>query len=392
MKKAKLPTAPEPAPAPVLLAITGMSPAVLTETVWALAQETPPVIPSRVIVVTTAQGRGSLAPLFEPQSRFGGASPWDALRQALAVQGHSLTGRLRFGQTPDDIRVITALNLATQRSIELADLRTLADNESTADFLLDQVRSLVENPDTGLVVSLAGGRKTMGALLYACLTLAGRETDRLTHILVNEPFETLRDFWFPSQPGGILHSRDGAPHDPDTAKVELATVPFVPLRNLFVRELGRKAGTFRGLVATCRDNVRQRAAASLRVTIDSARSEVEINGHSLKLAPLEQLLLLFLARRAKHGEPAFGAYAEATDDINTFRTSQLTDRPKDNFGDWRHADSLQSPWDEQSIRKTVSNLRARLRQHGGDHATLAAYLPEKGRCSLDLPGPLIHIK
>jgi CRISPR-associated protein (TIGR02584 family) len=398
------PSTLDPQPATVLLAITGMSPAVLTETIWALAQETPPVIPSRVIVVTTAQGRGCLGQLFQTAPRFGGLSPWDALRQALEAQGHSLKGRLRFGQTADDIRVITAHDRATDRSVELPDLRNLADNEATADFLLEQVRSLVENPDTDLVVSLAGGRKTMGALLYACLTLAGRETDRLTHVLVSEPFETLREFWFPGQPGGPLqpparfagpvpaaHAAAAALH-PATAHVELATVPFVPLRNLFVRELGRKPGTFSGLVAACRVSVRQRAAEHLRVALDPARRELEVNGQSVKLAPLEQLLLLFLATRTKHGAPAFGAYAEAVDALNAFREQQLADRPKDDFGDWRHADSLRANWDEQDIRKAVSNLRARLRQRGGDLAAFAACLPEKGRCSLDLPGPLIHLK
>jgi len=38
-----------------------MSPAVLTETVWALAQEKPAVIPDRVIVLTTAAGASSAA-------------------------------------------------------------------------------------------------------------------------------------------------------------------------------------------------------------------------------------------------------------------------------------------------------------------------------------------
>ena len=39
-----------------LLDVTGESPAVLTETVWALARATPPVLPARVIVVTTTAG------------------------------------------------------------------------------------------------------------------------------------------------------------------------------------------------------------------------------------------------------------------------------------------------------------------------------------------------
>ena len=40
----------------VLVAVTGMSPAIITETVWALAHEKPVIIPDRVMVVTTARG------------------------------------------------------------------------------------------------------------------------------------------------------------------------------------------------------------------------------------------------------------------------------------------------------------------------------------------------
>ncbi|MCZ7641236.1 MAG: CRISPR-associated ring nuclease Csm6 [Verrucomicrobia bacterium] len=216
-------------PETVLLAVTGMSPAVLTETVWALAHEPEPVIPSRVIVLTTASGRDALvARLFAPHPAFAGRSPWDTLREALAGEGHDLRGRLRFGTTPDDIRVITAVDPATGRSRELDDLRSPADNEAAANFLLEQVRTVVENPDTGLVASLAGGRKTMGALLYACLTLVGRETDRLTHVLVNEPFETSRDFFFPGQPGDPSGNRTVRPRTPRRARVP-APPPIRPM-------------------------------------------------------------------------------------------------------------------------------------------------------------------
>ena len=39
-----------------LLAVTGLSPAIVTETIWALAQENPPILPDRVIFLTTATG------------------------------------------------------------------------------------------------------------------------------------------------------------------------------------------------------------------------------------------------------------------------------------------------------------------------------------------------
>ena len=153
---------------PILLAVTGMSPSVLTETIWALANQPEPIIPSRVIAVTTTTGRDSIKHhLFTPLSRFSGQTAWDTLRHALEEKGFDITGRLRFGTTADDIRVITALDLVSGQSVELADLRSPSDSAAAADYLLEQVRAVVENPDTELIASIAGGRKTMGALLYA---------------------------------------------------------------------------------------------------------------------------------------------------------------------------------------------------------------------------------
>lgn len=392
-------TTRNPQPDTILLAVTGMSPAVLTETVWALAHEAEPVVPSRVIVVTTSDGRRQLeSQLFTPEPRFGGRCPWDALREALAAAGHDLAGRLRFGATGDDVRVMTVTDPATGRSRELTDLRTPGDNEAAADFLLDQVRAIVANPDTRLIASLAGGRKTMGALLYACLTLAGRETDRLTHVLVSEPFETLRGFWFPGQPGGPLAGRvapseaSAQPHDPAAAQVQLADVPFVPLRNLFQRELGRPAGRFSLLVESCREQVRQRAGENIRLVAEQGRPEIEVNGTRVRLAPREHVVLLFLASRAKQGEPPFGSYTEAVDALNDFREHLRTSASPRDLSDWRHGDSLRSRFDDdQDLRKAVSSLREKLNAAGGNARLLIPCLPERGRFSLTLSAPLVHL-
>jgi CRISPR-associated protein (TIGR02584 family) len=378
-------------PETVLLAVTGMSPAILTETIWALAHEPEPVLPSRIIVVTTIEGRRKIQQqLFDPLARFGGQAPWEALRSKLESKNFNLRGLLRFGATSDDLRVITAHDLSTGGSLELADIRTPRDNDAAADFLLEQIRAIVENPDTRLIASLAGGRKTMGALLYACMTLAGRETDRLTHVLVNEPFDFLPEFYFPEQPGEALRTRDGIAIAAREARVDLADVPFVPLRNLFARELGRKAGTFSRLVQNCRENIRQHAAENLRLSVDSTRPEIDLNGKRLQLAPREHLILLFLAVRAKQSEPAIGAYCEAVDPLNEFR-GQLLEAARDP-ADWRRATSLQAQLDEQDIRRAISNLRDKIKNIPGDGRTLACCLPERGRFSLDMPRALIHVK
>lgn len=403
----KKPSRPKPAPsaavtpalklqmapaAPVLLAVTGMSPAILTETIWALAHETEPVIPARVIVVTTSDGRKQIDQLFIPNPDFAGQTPWDALRTALQAKGHNLTGRLRFGTTGDDVCVITATDPKTGRSRELTDLRSPSDNEASADFFLERVRSIVENPDTPLVASLAGGRKTMGALLYACLTLVGRETDRLTHVLVNEPFETMRGFWFPGQPGGVLPDREGKPHAPKSARVELADVPFVPLRNLFQRELGRRAGSFQRLVEQCREEVRRTAGEDVRLVVERSRCQIEINGTRVTFAPREHLVLLFLANRAKSSQSALAKQTDATVPIDEFRNALVQSAPNRDLSDWRHSNGLMTSLDDQDVRKALSGIRSKLRETGGNASKLLACIPEKGRFSLAVPGSLIHLK
>jgi len=370
-----------------------MSPAVLTETIWALARENPPVIPRQVVVLTTSRGKAEIErQLFEPCDHLGGLSAWDALRASIERDGHNLNGRLRFGSTGQDIRVMVAHDPKTGRSLELPDIRTQEDNAAAADFLLEQVRAVVENPDTQLVASLAGGRKTMGALLYACMTLVGRETDRLTHVLVNEPFDTLRGFFFPSQPNQPPADREGRPHDPAAAQVELADVPFVPLRNLFRRELGRAAGGFLRLVEECREQVRRQTGQDVSLTVEQSRLAINVSGTDVKLAAREHIVLLFLASRMKRGEPALGCYKEAVDRLNEFQASLRQSAPPSRIGDWRHAETLKSTFDEQDLRRAISSLREKLRNAGGNAYRLAPCLPEKGRFSLEIPGSLIHIK
>jgi CRISPR-associated protein (TIGR02584 family) len=165
-----------------------MSPAVLTETVWALAQEKEPVIPDRVVVITTISGRQAIERELLMPAQPDARTVWQELRRAVLGKVAEQDPRLNF----DAARLIEAPNPRTGTSDWLEDLRTPEENAATSNFILAELRRWVETPDTRLVLSIAGGRKTMGALLYACISLLGRETDRLTHVLVNDPFDDPR--------------------------------------------------------------------------------------------------------------------------------------------------------------------------------------------------------
>jgi CRISPR-associated protein (TIGR02584 family) len=332
--------------------------------------------------------------LFTPQPHFNNQCGWECLRQKLQDQGHNLQGKLRFDPASDDLRVLTRWEENSHRKLPLSDIRTASENDAVADYILEALRGLVENPDTRLVASIAGGRKTMGTLLYACMTLIGRETDRLTHVLVNEPFDGQRlspKFYFPEQPAANLVTPENNSVQAKDARITLADLPFVPLRSLFAKEFGRMPGRFLALVAKCREGVRHRAAAELKLVVYRSRAEIEINNVSVKLSAKQHLVALFLADRCRSGQPPFATYKEAVDLLNEYRQQLQSEARENDFSDWRHSNGIASDFNEEEIRKAVSSLRVKLKNAGPNAMALVSFLPEAGRFSIDLARKQVSI-
>jgi CRISPR-associated protein (TIGR02584 family) len=377
----------------VLLAVTGVSPAILTETVWALARnEHPPIIPDRVIVVTTTTGKICIErELLQPSGYLKNQTVWDALRLDLLGPSARNDPRLII----EEIRVLTAPNSRTGRAEPLDDIRKRTDNAAVADFLLEEVRRLIETPDLRLIASIAGGRKTMGTLLYACLTLLGRETDRLTHVLVSEPFETRLKppFYFPTQPCIELARDDGSIVRASGARIDLADIPFVPIRNLFERDLVKKPATFNSLVQQIRKDVAGKSRQNLHLTIHRHRPEFEVDGISIATSPKEHVFMLFLAERAIAAEPPLGSYRSAFELLQRFSEKIYASRDPHDLSDWRWDARYQAdPEDHERIcTKQRNQLKAKLRRTGAAAAALDPLLPVKGRFSLDLPPDRIQI-
>lgn len=227
-------------PRRILLAVTGLTPQVVTETLYALAvSAASPWVPDEIRIVTTAEGaeRVRLALLDPAAGQF----------HALCAD-YGLAGRIAFPAA--NIRVIP-----DAAGAPLADIRTPDDNTRAADTLLAEVRHLCADPQTELHVSIAGGRKTMGFFLGYALSLFGRPQDRLSHVLVNEPFESLPDFYFPPAQPRVLHTRDGRPIHTADARVMLAEIPFVRLRDGLPREALAHGAPFAALVSTAQESL-----------------------------------------------------------------------------------------------------------------------------------------
>src|SRR5690606_16461920 len=124
--------------------------------------------------------------------------------------------------TGDSIRVISTFS----KEPELNDLRTDDDNWDAADTLMQVIRQVSEVDDTRLIASIAGGRKTMGALLVSVMTVLGRFNDRIVHVLVDEPWESISGFYYPGC-DGVFHDATGEKLSSDEVRIQLTEVPFI---------------------------------------------------------------------------------------------------------------------------------------------------------------------
>lgn len=392
-------SAPKNSPSPepgdttrtVLLAVTGKSPAILTETAWALAHGlgVPRCIPHEVIVITTAEGKTAFErELLTGKTEFGGERCWDALRKTLTRKFPEAADRLVL----DEVKVIAVPNAATGGKRPLEDIRTRAHNDAAANFILKEVRAIVDNDDCRLIASIAGGRKTMVALLYACMSLRGRSQDLLTHVFINDPFEepglTPR-FYFPTAKPVMHEVRDKAGNVLDRAssakaRIELCTVPFVPLSKLFVKELGRHVGDFTALVNQYTDQIEQLAERPC-VRIDVSRSAIVVNRDTVVAVNTRELgVFAFLLERCRNKQSPYARVVAAMDDLKAFvakwrETLPSDTRMRNEADEWLKGGGIF----DGEINRKVGGLRNSFVRAGLKPA-LGFLLPRKGSFGIDV--------
>ena len=268
----------------LLVAVTGLSPPIVTETLYALAvRQEPPFVPTEVRLITTEEGaeRAKLS-LLHPESGW-----FHRLRTDYDLPP------IAFG--PERIHV-----LKDAGGRPLGDIRSPEDNERAADTITDVVRELTQDDGSALHVSIAGGRKTMGFYLGYALSLYGRAQDRLSHVLVNAPYESHREFFYPTPRSKLIHTPDpnSRPYDARDAKVTLAEIPFVRLREGLNPDLMEGTASFSAVVADA-----QRALPPLALKLDPDRCTVTAGGESFGMKPAWFAFYWMLAERARRGRP-----------------------------------------------------------------------------------------
>ena len=291
----------------ILLCVTGLTPQIVTETLFVLMTERKVQI-DEIRVMTTLDGRNQiLKALLDP------------------VHGKFFAFCRDFGFDPGQIKFDeTTIWLLRSADSMLRDIRTEDDNLRAGNQICELVRSLTTDPETVIYASVAGGRKTMGIYLTAAMQLFGRSQDHLSHVLVSEEFETHPEFYYiPPVPQQLaITDRMGAlvRHiSTGDAQIFLANIPFIRLRGL-LRGWEPEASAYDELVHRAQDNLNiAESAYEIRIRLGTGRHKqtVRIANRTVKLTEREFFFYVLFAeaQRLKMGPIGLHQFTEGLVDV-----------------------------------------------------------------------------
>lgn len=271
----------------VLIVVLGTSPAILTETVWALAVNEG-IVPDKIEIWTTETGKNT----FEEQVL--SSNVWELLKADLNEWWNIDIGKLK----PGSWKIF-----ANTEEQYLEDLLTTDDNLAAADKMLEELRKYSSNPSTQILLSIAGGRKTMGALALQCMSLVGREEDKVYHVLVKPPFDTRLTplFFFPEKKGEeewqTRETRDKKTVTDDMAQVNLFSVPYIRVRPLYEEKLKEEPVSFSKLCERIQEKINKKP--TLRISEEQGKVWLD-NTEIKKLSPVDFYTLFIVLKKTPY--------------------------------------------------------------------------------------------
>jgi len=189
----------------IFIFVSGSTPQIITETIYALATKKPPIYPNEIIVITTTEG---------------------AKRATEELEKKGILKKLFDEYSIPNVPIKYEIPV-DKKGIPLDDIRTNEDNEQMANKINSIVREKAQDTETRLHCSIAGGRKTMSFYLGSALQLYGRSQDKLYHVLVTPEFESNKNFYYKPKKNEEIKTIDGRILNTKDAEITLAELPFI---------------------------------------------------------------------------------------------------------------------------------------------------------------------
>mgnify|MGYP003611241783 CR=1 FL=1 len=272
----------------ILLVVSGMTPQIITETVYGLAvapEEGVEVwIPDEIHVLSTKSGITQIRGALIEKNRLDGlCTEYDL-------------PKIRFDESCLHVFQRQLIdNDGNSVYEDLEDIKSKEDSTTVADRICEKVRELTSDDSVELHVSIAGGRKTMGYYAGYAMSLYGRAQDSMSHVLVSDAFEQVRDFFYPTKESHPVQNRDGLYLDAKEAQVWLMNLPFVRLRSALEKNKVLTDNSFSNVV----DKIN---AAQSEISVDLKLEDCQVvvstssgSKYDIKLNPREFVFLQWIA-------------------------------------------------------------------------------------------------
>ncbi len=201
----------------ILLAIAGLSPQVITETLYALHQDNISI--DEIHVIATRVGRDIIS-----------------TRLLAPDDGQYFRYLKEYGIDQKDVLFSdkTIHILRDDKGNPIDDITGEEENEILLRMCLTIAHQFTKKPENTVFFSIAGGRKTMSACLMVAAQMYARPQDRIYHVLTSTEFESHKDFYYPPVKPVLLELRDAQGQkilkDTSCARVTLVPIPFISLR------------------------------------------------------------------------------------------------------------------------------------------------------------------
>ena len=269
------PLAPYQYPRRILLAVAANTPQIVTETIYALAQQENPWIPTELHVITTGRGVRNIQ---------------DALG---AGQNNWLKKLCVDYQLPPITLADNNIHIISNSQNEpLADIRNSADNVCAADYITHWVRMFTADPQSCLYASLSDGRRTMTYYMGYALSLFGRAQDRLTHVLIEDEYFFNEQFYYPPPYSNIIQYDNGKTVDAAKIEVTLADIPFIRLRAGLPTDLLQGSTSFSDTI-----HAAQQRFTPLNLCLDYHQASLHCSGIPIKMPPADLSFYAWLISR-----------------------------------------------------------------------------------------------
>lgn len=265
----------------VLLAVSGLSPQVITETLYALHQQQKRI--DAIHIITTRPGKEKINAFL--------LSPTDG-RYCRYLKEYGIdSSSIDFGF--HNIHTIK-----NSHAVEIDDIEGEEENEMLLKTCLELAFTFTRDPDTAVFFSIAGGRKTMSASLTLAAQMYGRPQDRLYHVLVSPEFESNRDFYYPPRKSLSIEIMDkkGERSLKETryAKITLVPIPFVSVRDRIADDLLKQPSDPATLMLSL---VREESPS---LTIDLVNAKITYKNLEMDMMPARLALYTFFAMQKKN--------------------------------------------------------------------------------------------